>query len=381
VIGGGPNATEFEEIAHGGGKIEFIRSEGGLSVRVSNSNAIPWGMYYIAASYNGVPLHSVPIRGIGVPFDMINPSVLVPIGSDREGLFGYSCPECSGYFRSRRAGASLVCPYCDYGGDCAHFLTTNQREFVRTYCAAYLEAHRGDQDVTINLDDIAAGLSSNTPSWIYNAERQQHRFECENCKTITDILGEYGGCPSCGQRNAAQVLREALSAIQARYEKANIELKDQRERGEEWGRLLVATVSAFEGMANDIRDSLLRLPYTPKRRHQLRELSFQNLITTASKLKDWFAFDIFTGIDTADSDFLTRALNRRHLITHKSSVVDDEYIRNTNDTTVRLGQRIRIASNDVPRAVRLLTRVGEALAGEFASVRWPDDGAHAAKGD
>lgn len=41
------------------------------------------------------------------------PSIQVMIASDKEGLFGYSCPRCAKYFRASDCPSDrLICPYC-----------------------------------------------------------------------------------------------------------------------------------------------------------------------------------------------------------------------------------------------------------------------------
>ena len=362
---------DFEEIGHAGGKIEFLRRDGGISMRYSHSSPGPFALFFIAASYDGVPIHFVGMRGIGVPFDQIHPSILVPIASDREGMWGAVCPSCSMYFRTNVGGATLRCGYCEYQAQIIEFLTDNQRAFAVTYCRAFLEAFEADGDVAIDLDAIASTLTANRPAWVYSEERQQRRIRCASCDATTDIVGDYGACSGCGLRNTEIVLKEALADIRRRYETAKAELTDQNARGAEWGRLLVAGVSAFEGAANDLRVALLRLPYTPRRRQELRQLSFQNLIGAAGCLRDWFAIDLLDGISAPDLEFLRRATNRRHLVAHKSGIVDQEYINSSGDTSVRLGQRVRIDSSDIPRLVRLLGDIGSRFAEGYESLQLP----------
>lgn len=52
------------------------------------------------------------------------------------------------------------------------------------------------------------------------------------------------------------------------------------------------TVSEFEAMANDLRDQLLRLPATPRRKADMRHLSFQRIIQTNDALNNWFGFEM-----------------------------------------------------------------------------------------
>jgi len=365
------HGSEFEEIGHSGGKIEFIKEEGGHSLRVSNSNPLPWAVFFLAVSYDGTPLHFIPMRGVGAPFRQISPSLLVPITSDREGMFGRQCPACHTYFRSRHVGPVEFCPYCELQADNVQFTTRNQHQFIQAYCRAAQEALRSDESVTIDLDALADALPENRAGWIYTEERQQRRVTCGGCKNEFDIMGEFGACPKCGARNNGAVLDSTLDSLMARFEVAKVELTDRQERGNEWQRLLVAAVSAFEGAANDLRAALLRLPHTPRRRAELSSLSLQNITQAGERLAAWFGFDILDGLDETEKQFLKRMVHRRHLLTHRAGVVDEEYLAYTGDTSVRKGQRIRVDSREVPRAIDLLRRVGANFCAGHASIGWP----------
>ena len=49
-------------------------------------------------------------------------------------------------------------------------------------------------------------------------------------------------------------------------------------------------------------------------------------------------------------------VQKRHILMHNGGVVDEEYLRLSGDTTVRLDERVRIKSNE---AKRLLTLISE----------------------
>lgn len=132
--------------------------------------------------------------------------------------------------------------------------------------------------------------------------------------------------------------------------------------------LLPRYVSTFEAMAEDIRSQLQKFPTTPCRRKAISRLSFQHITAAANSLKEWFAIEIFEGIAGGDQDFLKLIFNRRHLLVHRAGRVDDEYLQNTADTTVRLHQQLRIRSREVRRLADLLSRCGENLFYGYLSI-------------
>ena len=112
---------------------------------------------------------------------------------------------------------------------------------------------------------------------------------------------------------------------------------------------------------NDLRDHVLAsVPATPRRRRQIQELSFQNIIRVAESLHTYFGFDILD-IDSEDRTFLNRQFNRRHLFTHNAGIVDTEYLQNTGDALVKLGQLIRVDSKHVKRLIPLVRTAAETL--------------------
>jgi hypothetical protein len=146
-------------------------------------------------------------------------------------------------------------------------------------------------------------------------------------------------------------------------------VKDPHLRAEEWKNLLVRCVSEFESLANDVRKQLLRIPALPKRKNDLGSLSFQRLLKAHDCLKNWYGIEILNGFADEDSNFINKMFNRRHLVIHTGSRVDQEYIQNTDDKTVRLHQVIRIDSNEVRRLIGLCEKAGRNLIAGFESIQ------------
>lgn len=358
---------EFVELPLSGGKVEFKReSDGAFSATWRHSN--PWaaGIFQLAVSYDGTILGIVPPRGIGQPIGAPQPSVLVWITSDRHGMYGKQCPACKSYFRMNGAPVVCGCPYCGVQAGGHQFLTANQREYVRAFCEAYLKALDEGVSVTIDLDEIVKQLPDNRPKWHYAEQKQQTTFKCK-CKTTTDILGEYGICPSCGHSNFKSIFESKMDALASKFSEADATIKDRNAREVEWVNL-TQCVSDFEAMANEVRKHLLPIPMTPKRREALGGLSFQALLKSQESILRWYGFDILEGVAEDDRSFLHRMFHRRHLFTHKGGRVDQEYLDNTGDGTVKLNQTVRVRSNEISRLIQLVKACGVRLATGFDSI-------------
>ena len=114
-------------------------------------------------------------------------------------------------------------------------------------------------------------------------------------------------------------------------------------------------------MANDLRGQLLRLPATARRRADLATLSFQQVQWAHNTLNNWFGFEILKDIAQQDREFMNKMFNRRHVFTHNAGKVDQEYLTNTGDTTVRLNEVIRLRSKEIKRLIPLIRQAANSL--------------------
>jgi hypothetical protein len=121
-------------------------------------------------------------------------------------------------------------------------------------------------------------------------------------------------------------------------------------------------------MARDIQNQLALLPAVPRRKSDIKALSFQKILKANRCLLDWFGFEILSRFPEDDKAFLNRLFNRRHVLTHNGGRIDQEYIDNTGDTTVRLNQRIAVHSKELRRLIPLLRTIATHLFEGFESI-------------
>lgn len=360
---------EFQEIAHTGGNIDFLYSEEEQGVAISIKHKNPWAttMVQLCISYDGKILDFVPCGGIGAVIPYPQPSLLAFLLSDREGLFGQSCPSCKSYFRSNAISGNTTCPYCGKKEQGIEFLTENQLKFLAHFCESFITAHNEKRTVSINLDDLLSGMNGNTPEWLYPEERQQTKKECA-CRCVYDILGDFGVCPSCAKPNFSEIITQKFDAFENQFKNADENVAERADREVEWEKL-TRCVSEFEALANNIRIHLAHIPCTPKRKADINRLSFQRILNAASALENWFDIKITDGISEEDKVFLNKMFNRRHVFTHNGGRVDQEYLDNTGDKSVRLNQTIRFKSKEVKRLIPLVRKCSENFVRGYESIK------------
>lgn len=351
--------AEFKEIGHCGGRIEIRihMTEDGRSVRQmrwSSSRPNHFALLELYALPQGIPLET--IRSVGMGQTQEPPSVPgsyhVVLGSDSEGRFGHHCPKCEGYWRSDRWG--LTCPYCGVAGRGIDFLSEAQCMYVEHFCSALTEGLSKQEDVLIDLDAVAeaAATNSETPSF-YRAEvSQQHKFRCPQCKAYNDILGKFGYCSFCGERNDLEILRSEIAGIR----------KAMHEHGDRPENTLRNAVSAFDSFVAQYAKQLARrVPLTQTRRNKLLKHRFHDIQDVRGTFTAYFDIDICKGMTAADQEFVANAFYRRHLYEHNGGEVDERYMRDSGAANIRLKQLLRESKEDVNKVCDAILHMGSAL--------------------
>jgi hypothetical protein len=359
-----PEREEFREIAHCGG--QFIvtvttdaNGQRGVSFGVTHSRPVPASLIGVYVLPQGIPVGMLDIPGsIPPPFPFC---FQIFIASDSHGLFGHECPTCAQYWRSHGASAywPMTCPYCGLRGDGYQFLTAGQRRFVDTMCAVTREAidSEKDGDVGIDMDKVADEIvkTGERPSFYYTEESQQNRFTCAACRGVNDILGTYGYCANCGTRNDLQELTETI-------ERVNVRTRERILAKELLHPAIQDSVSAFDSMARQYAKQLAtRVPMTPARRTALEGALFHNPKARAAELTPWFGFNLLDGLDAEAQAFIIRMFLRRHVYEHNGGQVDQDYLDESGDTSVRPGQALRETPDTVFRTTGLILKMARNL--------------------
>lgn len=353
---------DFEEVAHTGGKL--IVSPNG-SVQYEHSNPTPCTVFPIRGE---LELHVTDGDGSNPRVEKYSFEIFLI--SDREGMFGRNCPRCKEYFRVGTPAGNIICPYCRVRADANYFLTQPQREYINAYTKAIREALSGGQVIEINLDTLVEQIDNNKSPFSYKEVRQQTQVRCSRCRCKYDIFGLYGACPNCGHMNSLDMLLSSLSVLQERIEKPRFDKNQRAERESEWGEIIKSCVSSFEGFASDLVRQLRRIPATKRRRKGISEINFMNPTRAHENLINWFDIELLKGFSTDERTFIIRWFARRHLLTHRSGIVDQEYIDDTNDFTVKPGQKIRVRSSDARQMILLTRKMGENFFEGWEQIDW-----------
>ena len=337
---------DFEEVGHSGGKVTFgIRTnedgDRGYQVQYSSSRPVPSSLIGVYALPQGLVVDRIQLGGIGQPWNPppFKECVPVLIASDSQGHFGHNCPHCEGYWRS--GPWPHFCPYCAISSAPHRFLSTAQVSYVQHYCNTLFDALESaeDADVEIDMDTVAdaACQGAEKPAFYISEESQQRKFSCVACNEFNDILGRFGYCSQCGTRNdLAEFEDDIVPAIRARLNAGNAPEDCVRD-----------AVASFDSLTRQIGRQLAALvPMSQRRRQRLLTQGFHDVSDVAESLLTWFDIDIFSGISGRERARTILMFHRRHVYEHNAGEVDQKYLDDSGDTTVRLKQHIHETRQD-----------------------------------
>jgi len=85
---------------------------------------------------------------------------------------------------------------------------------------------------------------------------------------------------------------------------------------------------------------------TEHRKNRLLRQRFHDLEEVRLTFKNWFDIDLCAGMKESECSFAAKMFHRRHVYEHNSGEVDQRYLDNSRDTTVRLKQHIHETRQD-----------------------------------
>jgi hypothetical protein len=345
---------EFEEIGHSGGQIIFkIRTDDNdhrsYQPEFRSSRPVPHVVIAIYALPQGIPVEFI---HLGRPW---NPPPVpgcypVYIACDSQGRFGHNCPHCNGYWRS--GPLPNTCPYCATTAPSYQFLSEAQLRYVRHYCEVLTEALESidNGEVVINMDEVAeaVGQEGEKPAFYVSEQSQQCKFICGACGEFNDILGRFGYCSLCGTRNdLAEFESQTVATI-----------REHLNTGAAPEDCLRDAVAAFDSFMSQVAKQIVALvPMTERRKNRLLKQRFHNLEEVCSTFKSWFDIDLCSGVKAEECRLVDLMFHRRHVYEHNAGEVDQKYLDDSGDTTVRLKQRIHETQKDVHALLNSLTKM------------------------
>jgi len=292
-------------------------------------------------------------------------SISIPIEPDAEGYIGRECPQedCLGYFKVRPGTGILEpapchCPYCGHVGDGNTFYTREQIEYAksvafRRIADAFhqdlkgLEFERKPQGAFGIGFSLKVERSSPVPIRHYREKQLETKIICDGCTLDYTIYGVFGWCPDCGAHNSFQILTKNLEL--ARRQLALAKDVDHDLAEHLIGDALENVVSAFDGFGRELCSQ------------RGLDIRFQNIEAARKKVIAAKGSDFADSISSDDWEAVCRVFQKRHVLSHKMGVMDEEYVQKVRDPTAIAGRRVKIIPDEVARAASLCEKLGKRL--------------------
>jgi hypothetical protein len=78
-------------------------------------------------------------------------------------------------------------------------------------------------------------------------------------------------------------------------------------------------------------------------------------------VSETFGFDFADELNPDSWIAICRVFQKRHLLSHKMGVIDDEYVQKANDPGAVVGRRVRVTQEEVSLAISLIETLGQRL--------------------
>jgi len=296
----------------------------------------------------------------------------ISIPPDEKGYLGRECPQCERYFKIT-LGTGLTgddlpchCPYCGHSAAQDQFFTTAQIEYAQSVVinkvtGAFIKDlktlefnHRPRGAFGIGISMKVEGRPQ--PIRHYSEMELEEEVVCDCCTMRYTVFGTFAFCPDCGKHNSLQILEKNLVLAQKQIDLAatvDADLSTQL-----IADALENGVSAFDGFG---RETCRIYASKATNSSKAEAVSFQNLGGAQKNVQSLFGFDLSAGLVADEWLALSRCFQKRHLLAHSMGIVDEEYLRKTNDPQARVGRKITILTGEVVSMLNLTRKLGSFL--------------------
>lgn len=306
----------------------------------------------------------------------------ISIPPDEDGLVGRECPvpECESYFKIQLGtglkGKNLPChcPHCGHAAGPDKFFTKAQVEYVQSVVmnkvtGALLKDLKSLEFNHPPRGGFGIGISMTvsgrpTPIRYYREKQLETEVVCEQCALRYMIYGVFGFCPDCRVHNSFQILKKNLELVGKIL--AVAETQEQAVAQSLIANGLEDCVSAFDGFGREICRLHAKRSTDPGK---AEKVSFQNLEGTKQNMKLLFNLDLTAGLTDDEWKTAVQVFQKRHLLSHKMGVVDEEYVRKSGDTHAVVGRKVNIAIDEVRAFSQIIGKLGRWLSEAIEEIR------------
>jgi hypothetical protein len=187
---------------------------------------------------------------------------------------------------------------------------------------------------------------------VYNERDLETNIICGNCTLNYAVYGVFAYYPDCGEPNTLQIFYENIKVIHRTIE--NAKSADPKLAENMIENAFEDCVSTFDGFGRELCN-LHRAK--SKYSDRIHKIIFQNLDGAKENFKTQFEVDLKQGLTNEEWNVANISFQKRHVLTHKLGIIDEEYIRRSGDYQAILGKKVSITSNDVLILIPIIERL------------------------
>ena len=306
--------------------------------------------------------------------------------SDSKGYFDGKCPKCGLIFGIKQSDykfhqGNMYCPMCGFSlpYKSEKWFTDRQVSEINTRIRAF-----ASELISKQLNSIFSGLnrksrsSKNLITVSYKQERRpvfknapvlqpkewDIEVTCPKCGKHYSVIGSAFFCPFCGENNIEDIFEKSLVVI--RY-KLNFEKVFSHDLAMMPKNVAIDfTRSILESCVSEVVSTFQKFAETRLKKftqEKMRVNDFQIINKGSSLYKTHTGHSYLDFISEKEYEFLNLMFKRRHLLEHNMGIVDAKYIAETNDFSVKNGQRIIISKKEVSDFVDVVEKLGLGIKG------------------
>jgi hypothetical protein len=280
---------------------------------------------------------------------------------DANGMIDLQCPKkkCNEFFKINNEDWSNIvkddevfCPFCRKTSKAFNFIPVKHK-------VALVEKLR---KVLFDNWNFETPMSNDSIT-IQSKEKFEIDIQCSKCKLRYSVIGSAYFCPCCGNNNTDKnakpsiekfiLMAKKIDIIQKRFEE--IYSKDDA---------TIFTKTTLENLLSNCIGTLQsfnEFKYKCLSNIDAPFNAFQN-VEKGNKL--WLKLKgegYETWLNKKEVKKLLKYTQWRHLLEHKSGIVDSKYISITNDKKYLIGDRIIVKPDDILILGRIVTKIIEAV--------------------
>lgn len=312
-------------------------------------------------------------------------TISIPIEADEKGYIDKQCPseECNFIFKVHQDDWSDICkdeaiwcPFCRHQAPSNEWFTIEQVENGNSealtmvkgeiHNAILEDAQRVNRKqsknsfISISMK-VNGGKKRTQPIPIKAAEEMQLEITCEECKTRFSVIGSAYFCPACGYNSVNKTFQDSLRKIKAKLDNINIVKKSLLESvGKDEAEIvcrsliescLIDGVVAFQKYCEGKYENHKKVPLN----------AFQRLKQGSDLWKELVGYSYSDWLTIEELNSLNILFQKRHILSHNEGIVDDKYLKNSNDFTYKEGQRIIISPKDIDLLKKYLEKLKSSI--------------------